>query len=204
MTAIEFHKGDLPKSVSFDSAVAVDTETMGLKPIRDRLCLIQLSAGDGTVHLVQLNRKNGGATHLKEILSNPEVQKIFHFARFDVAAVRHHLGIYCKSIFCTKIASKLCRTYTDRHGLRDLCKELLDINISKEQQSSDWGADVLTEAQMTYAASDVLYLHALRDKLVEMLIRENRTEISQACFKFLEHRVTLDLDGWSDIDIFEH
>ncbi len=204
MTSIEFHKGDLPKSVSFGSAVAVDTETMGLKPDRDRLCLIQLSAGNATAHLVQISGKNERAPNLTKLLSDPEVQKIFHFARFDIAVLRHHLGINCKSVFCTKIASKLCRTYTDRHGLRDLCKELLDINISKEQQSTDWGADVLTEAQMAYAASDVLYLHALRDKLITMLTRENRTEISQACFRFLEHRVTLDLAGWSDMDIFEH
>ena len=171
MTSIEFHKGDLPKSVSFGPAVAVDTETMGLKPSRDRLCLVQLSAGNGTAHLVQLSGQIEGAPNLKKLLSDPTVQKIFHFARFDVAVLRHHLGINCQPIFCTKIASKLCRTYTDRHGLRDLCKELLDINISKEQQSSDWGANVLTEAQMNYAASDVLYLHALRDKLIAMLTR---------------------------------
>jgi len=204
MTSITLHQGDLPDGLSFGAAVAIDTETMGLRPERDRLCLVQLSAGDGTAHIVQLRDGAFEAPNLKKLLTDPSVQKIFHFARFDVAIMKAYLDVDCAPVFCTKIASKLCRTYTDRHGLKDLCRELLDVNLSKEQQSSDWGAAELSQAQLSYAASDVLHLHALRDRLTEMLAREGRLALAEACFGFMAHRVTLDLSGWAETDIFEH
>jgi ribonuclease D len=204
MSDIYIHKGDLPKDLSFEPSVAVDTETMGLVIPRDRLCTVQLSSGDGTAHIVQLGKSPFDCPNLRAVLVSPFIEKIFHFARFDLAALRFHLGVECNPVFCTKIASKLCRTYTDRHGLKDLCRELLGTNLSKEQQSSDWGAQDLSADQKSYAAADVLYLHDLRHKLSEMLIRENRLDLAQSCFRFLPHRATLDLQGWSDIDIFEH
>ena len=203
-TTITLHHGDIPKDLSFGSAVAVDTETLGLVPARDRLCLVQLSAGDGSAHLVQFNQGSYNAPNLKRLLSDDTVEKIFHFARFDLAILKTYLGVECWPIFCTKIASKLCRTYTDRHGLKDICRELIEISLSKEQQSSDWGTRDLTAAQKTYAASDVIYLHELREKLELMLIREKRQALAQACFQFLPHRVNLDLLGWPNTDIFEH
>lgn len=202
--AITLHKGDLPAGLSFGDSVAVDTETMGLRPDRDRLCLVQLSAGDGNAHLVQIPKDNIHAPNLSALLTSPKVLKIFHFARFDIAALKTGLGIDCAPVYCTKVASKLCRTFTDRHGLRDLAKDMLNVEISKQQQSSDWGADTLTEEQLVYAAGDVLYLHALKDKLDDMLSRENRHGLAQAAFDFLPHRAALDLAGWADIDIFVH
>ena len=201
---IEFHEGDLPSGLTFGDAVAVDSETLGLKPDRDRLCLVQLSAGDGNAHIVRFRRGEYDAPNLKALMTDPAVVKLFHFARFDVAVMRRYLGIVCGPIYCTKIASRLVRTYTDRHGLKDLCRELIGVTLSKEQQSSYWGADELSEAQLTYAASDVLYLHRLREVLNEMLQRENRTAFAEACFSFLPVRAELDLAGWNDIDIFEH
>ena len=201
---IELHEDDLPDGLTFGGSVAVDTETLGLKPGRDRLCLVQLSAGDGSAHIVRFRRDSYDAPNLKALMTDPAVLKLFHFARFDVAVMRRYLGIACAPIYCTKIASKLVRTYTDRHGLKDLCRELLDVTLSKEQQSSYWGADTLSEAQLTYAASDVLHLHALREALDDMLQRENRTAYAEACFAFLPVRADLDLAGWNDIDIFEH
>ena len=201
---IELHRGDLPAGVSFGDSVAVDTETMGLKPDRDRLCLVQLSAGDGNAHIVQLAQGRYDAPNLKALLSNPKVTKLFHFARFDLAVLQHYLGIICRPVYCTKVASRLTRTFTDRHGLKDLCKDVLGIAISKEQQTSDWGADEMDEAQLAYAAADVLHLHALRAELDRMLAREGRTALAAACFEFLPTRAALDLAGWPDVDIFEH
>lgn len=201
---IELHEGDLPDGLSFGDAVAIDTETLGLRPDRDRLCLIQLSAGDGNAHIVRFNRGDYDAPNLQALMGDPGVTKLFHFARFDVAVIRRYLGVLCAPIYCTKIASKLVRTYTDRHGLKDLCKELLDVSLSKEQQSSDWGAPELSDAQLSYAASDVLHLHALRDALDTMMEREDRLAFSAACFAFLPVRAELDLAGWADTDIFEH
>ncbi len=198
------HKGDLPDDVTFGDTVAVDSETMGLDPRRDRLCVVQLSAGDGDCHLVQLAQGDYAAPNLKALLTDAGVTKLFHFARFDVAAFRHYLGIVCAPVYCTKIASKLVRTYTDRHGLKDLCRDLLGVELSKQQQSSDWGADVLTPEQLSYAASDVLYLHQLRERLDALVAREGRTEIADACFAFLPCRAALDLLGWDDPDIFRH
>ena len=198
------HHGDLPDGLSFGDTVAIDTETMGLLPHRDRLCLVQLSAGDGETHLVQFAKDSYDAPNLKALLTDPKVVKLFHFGRFDIAVLKHHLGVLTGPVYCTKIASKLVRTFTDRHGLKDLCKDLIGVEISKQQQSSDWGADHLTEEQLKYAASDVLYLHRMRDKLNEMLAREGRTEIAQACFDFLPHRAALDLAGWPENDIFSH
>ncbi len=198
------HKGDLPEGLDLGSIVAVDSETMGLNPLRDRLCVVQLSAGDGDAHLVQLNRKTFDASRLKQLLADPQILKIFHFARFDIAAFAHWLKVETTPVYCTKIASKLTRTYTDRHGLKDLTRELLGVEISKQQQSSDWGAETLTEAQIDYAASDVLYLHALREKLEAMLAREGRAVLAEACFDFLPVRARLDLEGWADTDIFAH
>jgi ribonuclease D len=197
------HKGDLPSGLDLGSSVAVDSETMGLIPHRDRLCVVQLSSGDGDAHVVQLGR-NYEAPNLKRLLANPEVLKIFHFARFDIAAFRHWLSVETAPIYCTKIASRLTRTFTDRHGLKDLAKDLIGVDLSKQQQSSDWGADTLTEAQVDYAASDVLYLHALKAKLDDMLAREGRTALAEACFQFLPARAALDLAGWAEIDIFAH
>jgi ribonuclease D len=201
---IVLHQGDLPGDVEFGVAVAVDTETMGLNPHRDRLCLVQLSAGDGNCHLVQIPAGHRDAPNLKRLLTDGGVTKIFHFARFDIAALRHAFGIEVAPLYCTKIASKLVRTYTDRHGLKDLCRELLGVDLSKQQQSSDWGAATLTDAQMNYAASDVLYLHELRAKLDDMLLREKRTHLAQAAFDFLPSRAELDLAGWAEQDIFAH
>jgi ribonuclease D len=198
------HEGDLPAEIDLGPAIAVDTETMGLSPYRDRLCLVQLSAGDGTAHLVRLSRHDYAAPNLKRVLGDPATLKIFHFARFDVAALSHWLGIVCMPVYCTKIASRLARTYTDRHGYRDLCKELLGVDISKHEQTSDWGAGELSDSQLRYAASDVLHLHALRGKLEAMLQREGRLELAAACFAFLPVRATLDLHGWSELDIFAH
>ncbi|MAI49843.1 MAG: ribonuclease D [Rhodospirillaceae bacterium] len=202
--AIELHHDDLPDGLNLGSVVAIDTETMGLNPQRDRLCVAQLSAGDGNAHLVKFSNEGFDAPNLCALLSNPDVLKLFHFGRFDIAVMEKFLGVSAAPVYCTKIASKLVRTYTDRHGLRDLCQELLGVDLSKEQQSSDWGANTLTEQQMVYAASDVLHLHALMAKLDAMLARENRTEMARACFDFLPQRAELDLAGWQEIDIFSH
>ena len=201
---IHLHHDDLPADVDLGTAVAIDTETMGLNPHRDRLCLVQLSAGDGDAHLVKLANPATAAPRLSSLLADRTVTKLFHFARFDLAALSHSVGQVNGPIYCTKIASKLCRTYTDRHGLKDLCAELLGVEISKQQQSSDWGADTLSKAQQNYAASDVLYLHDLRAKLDVMLAREGRTEMAQACFSFLPIRAAMDLGGFSEMDIFHH
>ena len=201
---IELHKGDLPASVTFDGAVAVDTETLGLRPHRDRPCVVQLSAGDGTAHLVQIAAGQQDAPQLKKVMEDAAVTKIFHFARFDVAVLRHNLGIHVNPVYCTKIASKLVRTYTDRHGLKDLCRELIQVDISKQQQSSNWGAETLSQAQMEYAASDVLHLHRLMAILDERLTELGRTHLARQCFDFLPTRAELDLSGWDDTDIFAH
>lgn len=204
MTSIKLHKGDLPSDVTFGSSVAVDTETLGLSLVRDKLCVVQLSAGDGTAHIVQLDRSDYDCPNLKALLADRSVEKIFHFARFDVAMVRKWLNVDCTPVFCTKIASKLVRTYTDRHGLKDVSKELVGVDMSKAQQSSDWGAEVLSDAQLSYAAADVLYLHRIRDELAKMLAREGRADLAKACFDFLPRRAELDLAGWDEIDIFAH
>ncbi len=201
---VHLHKGDLPASVAFNGAIAVDSETLGLSLVRDPLCLVQLSDGAGEAHLVQLDRASYDAPNLKRALSDPGALKLFHFARFDIAMFMRDLSIVCAPIYCTKIASKLVRTYTDKHGLKDLTKEVLGRDISKDQQSSDWGAPELTDAQLAYAASDVLHLHALKERLDAMLAREGRTEIAQSCFDFLPTRAALDLAGWEDVDIFAH
>ncbi len=202
--AITLHKGDLPKGLSFGASVAIDTETMGLNPARDRLCLVQLSAGDGNAHLVQLAAGDYAAPNLKTLLTDPKVLKIFHFARFDIAAIKAYLGIDCAPVYCTKIASRLTRTFTDKHSLKELCRELLGVEMSKQQQTSDWGAKDLSEEQLAYAASDVLHLHKLKEKLDAMLAREDRTHLAQAAYSFLPTRAQLDLDGWADVDIFAH
>jgi ribonuclease D len=202
--AIKLYKGDLPAGLDFGPSVAIDTETLGLNPRRDKLCLVQLSSGDGNAHLVQLDRSSYEAPHLKALLANPEVTKIFHYARFDVAALKHHLGVATAPLYCTKIASKLTRTYTDRHGLKDLIKELLGIDLNKQQQSSDWGAHVLSDAQKQYAAQDVIYLHEVKARLDQMLAREGRTGLARACFDFVPVRADLDLAGWSEEDVFAH
>jgi len=201
---VKLTKNDLPANVTFSGSVAIDTETLGLKPHRDRLCLVQLSAGDGTAHLVQLDGKDWSAPRLKALLADPAVLKIFHFGRFDMAVLEQHLGVMPQPVYCTKIASKLARTYTDRHGLKDLCSELIGIDLSKQQQSSDWGAEKLSDQQRHYAASDVLHLHALKAKLDAMLAREGRTDLAEACFRFLPVRAKLDLGGFEDEDIFAH
>lgn len=198
------HKDDLPAGLDFGDAVAIDTETMGLGLTRDRLCLIQLSAGDGTCHLVQFRKGHYEAPRLKALLGDPKVLKLFHFARFDLAVIQRDLGIACGPVYCTKIASRLARTYTDKHGLKDLCRELLGVEMSKQMQSSDWGAAELSAEQLRYAASDVLYLHRLREALDVILVRENRDDLAAACFDFLGTRVALDLRGWSESDIFAH
>jgi ribonuclease D len=202
--AIKLHKGDLPAGLDFGTSVAVDTETLGLIPRRDKLCLVQLSAGDGNAHLVQLDRSSYDAPNLKALLTAPAITKIFHYARFDLAAIRHYLGIACGPIYCTKIASKLTRTYTDRHGLKDLIRELLGIDLNKQQQSSDWGAHILNDAQKQYAAQDVIYLHELKSRLDQMLEREGRSAMARACFEFVPVRAELDLAGWSEEDVFAH
>ena len=199
------HKGDLPENLTFPSIVAIDTETMGLNFTRDKLCLVQISFGDNNAHLVQVGGAIGyEAKNLKKLLKNKNIIKIFHYARFDVAMLKKYLGVLCKSIYCTKIASKLARTYTDRHGLKELCKELLNIEISKQQQSSDWGTSVLSKNQINYAANDVLYLHAIKEKLDNILERENRLQLANSLFKFIPTRVTLDLLGWHNSDLFSH
>ena len=200
--SVTLHVDDLPEGLELGPVLAVDTETMGLLPRRDRLCVIQLSAGDGDAHLVQL--AGGTAPRLSALLADPARLKLFHYARFDVAVLRHHLGIDVLPLYCTKIASRLVRTYTDRHGLKELCRELLGIDLSKTEQSSDWGAPVLSEAQQRYAAQDVLHLHALKERLDAMLEREGRTALAQACFDFLPTRAALDLAGWADVDVFAH
>jgi ribonuclease D len=201
---IHFHQGDLPAGVDFGASVAVDSETLGLSLTRDPLCVVQLSAGDGHAHVVRLDRESYDCPNLKRLLADQSVLKILHFARFDVAMFMRWLGVTASPLFCTKIASKLVRTYTDRHGLKDVTKELLGIELSKQQQSSDWGAPDLSEAQLAYAASDVLHLHALMAKLETMLAREDRLELARACFAFLPTRAALDLAGWPEIDIFAH
>lgn len=203
MTKITLHKGDLPAGLELGTLVAVDTEAMGLKPGRDALCVVQLSAGDGSAHLVQLER-SFDCPNLKALLANPDVLKIFHFARFDLAMLKKWLGVDCAPVWCTKIASKLARTYTDQHGLKHVAKEVAGVDMSKAQQSSDWGREELSQAQMEYAASDVLYLHTIREGLIEMLEREGRLELAQACFDFLPARAALDLAGWDETDIFSH
>jgi ribonuclease D len=201
---VELHQGDLPERLSFGAAVAIDTETMGLNPARDRLCVAQLSAGDGNAHLVQFAMGAYDAPNLKALLADPRVLKIFHFGRFDIAMLRQHLGILAAPVYCTKIASKIARTFTDRHGLKDLCKDLLGVDLAKQQQQSDWGAQKLTPEQLQYAASDVLHLHALRERLDAMLKREQRLELALACFAFLPIRAQLDLVGYAEVPIFEH
>jgi ribonuclease D len=198
------YQGDLPDNLDLGSIVAIDCETMGLKPYRDRLCVVQLSSGDGSAHLVQIAKGQTSAPNLCKLLEDPNVLKLFHFGRFDIAAMYHAFGALTAPVYCTKIASKLVRTYTDRHGLKHLLQELLDVDISKQQQSSDWGADSLSQAQVSYAASDVLYLHRLREVLNTRLEREERDQIAQACFDFLPQRALLDLNGWPDEDIFSH
>ena len=202
--AIHLHKNDLPDGLSFSGSIAVDTETLGLKPSRDRLCLVQLSAGDGEVHIVQLDGENWDAPNLKAVLGDRQLVKIFHYARFDLAVIAQYLNVHAAPLWCTKIASKLVRTYTDRHGLKDLCRELLGVDLSKAQQSSDWGAAELSDAQLNYAASDVLHLHALKDKLEGMLDREGSRPMAEACFDFVLVRAAMDLAGWDDLDIFAH
>ena len=201
---IELHQNDLPPDIDFGDCVAVDTETLGLYPHRDRLCVVQLRGAEGPCHLVQFAKPIYDAPNLKAVMTDPSLTKLFHFARFDVMIMRRYLEIVCAPVYCTKIASKLVRTYTDRHGLKDLCRELLKVEVSKEQQSSDWGAPTLSPEQLRYAAADVLYLHALRDKLAAMLEREGRTEMAGACFRFLPDLTRLDLAGWAEQDIFAH
>ncbi len=201
---VYLHQGDLPDAVAFNGAVAVDSETLGLSLVRDPLCLVQLSDGGGEAHLVQLDRARYEAPNLKRVLADTQVLKLFHFARFDIAMFMRDLSVICAPVYCTKIASKLVRTYTDKHGLKDLTKEVLGRDISKDQQSSDWGAPELSDAQLAYAASDVLHLHALKQRLDAMLAREGRTEIAQSCFDFLPARAALDLAGWENVDIFAH
>lgn len=203
MNNITLHKGDLPGDLDLGREIAVDTEAMGLNPFRDALCVVQLSSGDGTAHVVQLDR-SFDCPNLKAMMADPSKLKLFHFARFDVAMMKHWLGIDCTPIWCTKIASKLCRTYTDRHGLKDVAREIAGVDMSKAQQSSDWGAPKLTDAQLQYCASDVLHLHAIKSGLEEMLKREARLDLAQACFDFLPMRAQLDLEGWADSDIFAH
>jgi ribonuclease D len=202
--SVALHRGDLPTGLAFGDVVAVDSETMGLQPPRDRLCVVQLSAGDGVAHLVQFSPGGYEAPNLRRLLADPGRLKLFHYARFDLAVIRRYLGVACRPVYCTKIASKLARTYTDRHGLKDLVRELLGIELDKAEQSSDWGAADLSETQLRYAARDVLHLHALRARLDEMLAREGRSALAQACFDFLPSRAELDLAGWPDQDIFAH
>ena len=198
------HKGDLPDGLDFGASVAIDTETLGLNPHRDRLCVVQLADAQGNVEIVQIARGQTTAPNLSKLLANPDELKLFHFGRFDIAVMAKAFGIFAAPVYCTKIASKLVRTYTDRHGLKDLTRELLGVDLSKQQQSSDWAAETLTEAQLAYAASDVLHLHGLKAKLDMMLAREGRTDLAQACFRFLPDRARLDLMGWPEIDIFSH
>ncbi len=201
---IRLHRNDLPSLDAYSDSVAVDTETLGLNPLRDRLCVVQLSPGDGTADVVQIDKGQSAAPNLKKLLEDPSKTVIFHYARFDVAVLEHHLGIICNNVYCTKIASRLTRTYTDRHGLKDIVKEFIGVDLSKQQQSSDWAADKLTDSQLEYAASDVLYLHDLRAHLDKRLEREDRTEFARAMFEFLPTRARLDLAGWPEIDLFTH
>lgn len=201
---ITLHQGDIPAQLDLGLEVAIDTESLGLNTLRDRLCLVQLSAGDGTAHLVQFAPDGYAAPNLKKMLANPQVTKLFHFARADLAMISHYLGVMPKPVYCTKIASLFARTFTDRHGLKDLVKDLLGFDIPKEQQTSDWGAATLSPDQLSYAASDVLYLHRLRQKLDDMLAREGRKHLAEAAFAFLPHRAELDLAGWDMVDIFAH
>jgi ribonuclease D len=201
---VRFHRGDLPGSYEPGSSIAIDTETLGLNPHRDRLCVVQISTGDGTADVVQIVKDEPRPENLVRVLADESVLKIFHFARFDLAVLFHYLGVMPRPVYCTKVASKLSRTYTDRHGLKDLVREMLGVELSKEQQSSDWGAERLSEAQLTYAASDVLHLHRLKDRLDAMLERENRVGVAQNCFAFLPTRAQLDLLGWPELDIFAH
>ena len=201
---IKLHRGDLPAGLDFGASVAIDTETLGLKPHRDRLCVVQLSAGDGRAHLVQLDGRDYAAPNLKALLANPGVLKIFHFARFDLAVLKQYLGVDTAPIYCTKIASKLVRTYTDRHGLKDLVGELTGIELSKQQQSSDWAATALSDQQVAYAAADVLHLHAVKARLDAMLARQGRAELAEAAFRFLPVRAAMDLAGFDDMDVFAH
>lgn len=202
--AVHLHRGDLPADLKLGPIIAVDTETLGLSLVRDKLCLVQLTDGEGDVHLVQLDRAGYDAPRLKALIADPNTLKIFHFARFDMAMIRRDLGVHCAPVYCTKIASKLVRTYTDRHGLKELVKELIGRDLSKEQQSSDWGAAELSDSQLAYAAMDVVHLHAIREKLDAMLARESRADLAQSCFAFLPTRVALDLAGWEDMDVFAH
>lgn len=202
--AVKLYKGDLPDGLDFGSSVAVDTETLGLNPLRDKLCLVQLSSGDDNAHLVQVDRETYAAPNLKALMSNAGVTKIFHYARFDMAVLKHYLNVDVAPVYCTKIASKLTRTYTDRHGLKDLVREMLGIEMSKQQQSSDWGTPVLSDAQKQYAALDVIYLHELKSRLDQMLRREQRHDLAANCFDFLSTRVALDLVGWNETDVFSH
>ncbi|GAB1717821.1 MAG: 3'-5' exonuclease [Nitrobacter sp.] len=203
---IRLHRGDLPDQdlARYTGSAAIDTETMGLNPHRDRLCVVQMSPGDGSADVIQIENGQRDAPNLKKLLADPNIVKIFHFARFDLAALCNALGVMPRPVYCTKIASRLTRTYTDRHCLKDLVREVLSVDLSKQQQSSDWGSQTLSDAQLAYAASDVLHLHALRDKLDAMLAREDRSELAQACFDFLPTRARLDLAGWKDEDIFAH
>jgi ribonuclease D len=202
--SISYHRGDLPSGVDFGGSVAIDTETMGLHLQRDRLCVVQLSAGDGSAHVVHFPDRDYAAPHLRALLANGRVLKLFHFARFDLAMIQRHFGIVCSPVYCTKLASRLVRTNTDRHGLKDLCHDLLGVDLSKQQQMSDWGSEALSDEQLKYAAADVLYLHALRGKLDDLLDREGRRALADACFSFLPVRAALDLAGWEEEDIFAH
>jgi len=202
--SIEVYQGDLPAGMNFGDSVAVDTEAQGLNPNRDRLCVVQVSAGGGVCHLVQFPDADFTAPNLKALFTDDAVTKIFHYARFDVAIIKKYMGVVCGPVYCTKIASKLSRTYTGNHGLKDVCKELVNIDLSKEQQSSDWAVETLSPSQIEYAAADVLYLHQIRDELDKILQREGRSDLARACFEFLSTRADLDLGGWSDEDIFAH
>lgn len=202
--AIFIYDGDLPDGLDFGKSVAIDSETMGLNPHRDRLCVVQLSSGDGNAHLVKFQKGAYDAPNLKALLANPDVLKIFHYARFDVAVMKQYLGVDTTPVYCTKIASKLVRTYTDRHGLKDLCRELGGVTLDKQQQSSDWGAVEISDAQKDYAASDVLYLHTIKEKLDDMLAREGRSHMAEAAFAFLPTRCEMDLAGYGEMDIFSH
>ena len=200
---INLYRGDLPNNVKISDSIAIDSETMGLNPKRDKLCLVQISNGDGICHLIKIDLSNNKPENLIKVLKNNKIQKIFHYARFDIAVFKQNFKIRIKNIYCTKIASKLVRTYTDKHGYKDLCNELLNINISKTEQSSDWGGE-LTKEQQKYAATDVLYLHKIKDKLDSMLLREKRSKLAKACFDFIQYRTDLDINGWSEQDIFKH
>lgn len=202
--SISIHRGDLPAGLDLGSVVAIDTETMGLSLTRDRLCVVQLSAGDGNAHLVHFPERRYDAPNLKALLADTAVTKLFHFGRFDIAMLKQHLGVVCRPVYCTKIASRLCRTSTDRHGLKDLCRDLIGVELSKQQQTSDWGVPELSPEQVAYAASDVLHLHALKARLDALLAREGRTELAAECFSFLPGRALLDLAGWEQEDIFAH